>query len=107
MAGFVGGCVPAGGEGTALHPRRPPRDRVGDASDRRGLVWLIALAAAYPYLPGSGSEAFKGLSLLVGLMLSLGSTGVVAQATSGLVLIYSRALATVETASGSATSKAW
>jgi small-conductance mechanosensitive channel len=55
-------------------------------------VWLITIAAAYPYLPGSGSEAFKGMSLVVGLGLSLGSTGIVAQAMSGLVVIYSRAL---------------
>ena len=57
-----------------------------------GAVWLGTIAAAYPYLPGSGSEAFKALSLVVGLGLSLGSTGIVAQAMSGLVVIYSRAL---------------
>ncbi len=56
------------------------------------LVWLIALAAAFPYLPGASSEAFKGLSLLIGLMVSLGSTGIVAQAMSGLVVVYSRSL---------------
>jgi len=61
------------------------------------LVWLIALAAAYPYIPGSGSEAVKGLSLLVGVMLSLGSTGLVSQAMSGLAVIYSRALAAGDT----------
>ena len=55
-------------------------------------MWLVTIAAAYPYLPGSGSEAFKGLSLIVGLGLSLGSSGIVAQAMSGLVVIYSRAL---------------
>ena len=43
-------------------------------------------------MPGSGSDAFKGLSLLLGLVISLGSSGVVAQAMSGLVVIYSRAL---------------
>jgi small-conductance mechanosensitive channel len=56
------------------------------------LVWLVALAASYPYIPGSSSDAFKGLSLLVGVMLSLGSTGLVSQAMSGLAVIYSRAL---------------
>jgi small-conductance mechanosensitive channel len=56
------------------------------------LVWLVALAAAYPYIPGSESEAVKGLSLLVGVVLSLGSSGLVSQAMSGLALIYSRAL---------------
>ena len=56
------------------------------------LIWLFALAMAYPYLPGSGSEAFKGLSVLAGLMLSLGASSVVGQALSGLSLMYSRAL---------------
>jgi small-conductance mechanosensitive channel len=61
------------------------------------LVWLVGLAAAYPYIPGSSSDAFKGLSLLVGVMLSLGSTGLVSQAMSGLAVIYSRALSTGDT----------
>jgi small-conductance mechanosensitive channel len=56
------------------------------------LLWLFALAMAYPYLPGSHTEAFKGLSVLVGLMLSIGASGVVGQAASGLIMIYSRAL---------------
>jgi len=57
------------------------------------VLWMAALAAAYPYLPGSSSDAFKGLSLLIGVMVSLGSTGLMAQAMSGLVIIYSRSLA--------------
>lgn len=55
------------------------------------VVWLFTLAMAYPYLPGSGSEAFKGLSVLVGLMLSLGASSLVGQAASGLILTYGRA----------------
>ena len=35
-----------------------------------GLVWIFALVMAYPYLPGSGTDAFKGVSVLVGLMLT-------------------------------------
>ena len=56
------------------------------------LVWLLALAVAYPFLPGSDSDAFKGLSVLFGLMVTLGSTGVVTQLMSGLVVVYSRSL---------------
>lgn len=56
------------------------------------LVWGLGIAVAYPYLPGSDSEAFKGLSVLFGLMLTLGSTSLVMQAMSGLVIVYSRAL---------------
>ena len=55
-------------------------------------IWLFALVAAYPYIPGSGSEAFKGIGVFVGLMLSLGASGVVNQAVSGLMLMYTRAL---------------
>lgn len=54
------------------------------------VIWLFALVAAYPYLPGSGSEAFKGIGVFVGLMLSIGSSGVVNQAVSGLMLMYTR-----------------
>ena len=56
------------------------------------IVWLLALVMIYPYIPGSGSSAFKGMSVFVGLLLSLGSSGVVGQFTSGLMLMYSRAL---------------
>ncbi|WP_431355370.1 mechanosensitive ion channel family protein [Pseudomonas nitroreducens] len=55
-------------------------------------IWLFAIVMAYPYLPGSGTEAFKGLSVLVGLMISLGASSVIGQAASGLILTYSRTL---------------
>jgi len=51
-------------------------------------VWVFALAMAYPYLPGAGTEAFKGLSVLVGVMVSIGGASVVGQAFSGLILMY-------------------
>jgi len=56
------------------------------------LLWIFAVVMSYPYLPGSGSEAFKGISVLVGLMISLGSTSLVGQAASGLMLLYSRTI---------------
>jgi hypothetical protein len=40
----------------------------------------------------SDSDAFKGLSVMFGFMLTLGSAGIVNQLMSGLVLVYSRAL---------------
>ena len=52
------------------------------------IAWLFALAMAYPYLPGSSTEAFKGISVLVGLMVSLGGASVIGQAFSGLTLMY-------------------
>jgi small-conductance mechanosensitive channel len=53
-------------------------------------IWLLALVMAYPYLPGSSTNAFKGLSVLIGLMVSIGGASVVGQALSGLILMYSR-----------------
>lgn len=56
------------------------------------VIWLFALTVAYPYLPGADSDAFKGISVFFGLMVTLGSAGIMNHAMSGLVLIYSRAL---------------
>ena len=53
-------------------------------------VWIFALVMAYPYIPGSDTEAFKGLSVLIGLMVSVGASGIVGQAASGLILMYTR-----------------
>jgi small-conductance mechanosensitive channel len=57
-----------------------------------GVVWVLGLTFAYPYIPGSQTEIFKGLSVLVGLVLTLGSSGVVNQLMSGMTLIYSRSM---------------
>ena len=59
-------------------------------------IWLIAVVLAYPYIPGSGSVAFKGMSVLFGLMISLGSTGMVNQIMSGFVMLYSGSIRTGE-----------
>ncbi len=53
-------------------------------------VWLFALVVAYPYIPGSGTEAFKILSILIGAMIVLGSTGLISQIMSGLFATYSK-----------------
>lgn len=51
-------------------------------------VVLLAVLIAYPYVPGSQSPAFKGVSLFLGVLLSLGSTGLVANIISGVMLTY-------------------
>lgn len=56
------------------------------------MIWLFALMFAYPYIPGSGTTAFKGISVFVGLLVTVGSTGLVNQVMSGLVVLYSRTL---------------
>ncbi len=57
------------------------------------LVIIIALAAivAFPYLPGFDSPAFRGVSVFLGLLLSLGSTSAIANVIGGIILIYTRA----------------
>ncbi|GAA5073979.1 mechanosensitive ion channel family protein [Lysobacter panacisoli] len=57
-----------------------------------GIVWLFAIAMAYPYLPGAETDAFKGLSVFVGLMVSLGASSIVGQAAGGFTLLYSRTM---------------
>ena len=54
------------------------------------VLWIFALIMAYPYLPGSGTEAFKGVSVVLGVMVSLGSTTIVGQVFSGFMLLYAR-----------------
>jgi small-conductance mechanosensitive channel len=55
-------------------------------------LWIAAVIVAYPYFPGSESAVFKGITVLLGLMLSLGSSNLVGQLISGLVMIYNRTL---------------
>jgi small-conductance mechanosensitive channel len=55
-------------------------------------IWLFAVTVAYPYIPGSNTDAFKGVSVFAGLMITLGSAGLVNQVMSGLVVVYARAL---------------
>jgi len=58
------------------------------------LVRLLIVAAAmvviFPYLPGSNSPAFRGISVFLGVLLSLGSTSAMAHAVSGTILTYMR-----------------
>ena len=56
------------------------------------LIWIFALTVAYQYIPGSESDAFKAVGVFAGLMISLGSAGLVNQVMSGLVMVYARAL---------------
>jgi len=48
----------------------------------------FALVIAYPYIPGSSSDAFKGVSVFVGVLLSLGSSSLIANAIAGLSMTY-------------------
>ncbi|MCB6184027.1 mechanosensitive ion channel [Leeia sp. TBRC 13508] len=65
----------------------PTTRRIVNAS-----LWLFAAAMAYPYLPGAHTQAFQGLSVLLGLMVSIGASGVVGQIASGVMIVYTYAL---------------
>ncbi len=56
------------------------------------IAWVFAAVVAYPYIPGSSTEAFKGISVFFGLVVSLGSTGIINQIMSGMFVVYSKAL---------------
>jgi small-conductance mechanosensitive channel len=57
----------------------------------RFLFIMFALVMAFPYLPGSESPAFKGVSIFLGVLFSLGSTSAVANVVAGVILNYTRA----------------
>ena len=57
----------------------------------RFLVIAFALVMAFPYLPGSESPAFKGVSIFLGVLFSLGSSSAVANVVAGVILNYTRA----------------
>lgn len=57
----------------------------------RVLVIAVAAIMAFPYVPGSDSPAFKGISIFIGVLLSLGSTSTIANVLAGFSLIYRRA----------------
>jgi small-conductance mechanosensitive channel len=57
----------------------------------RVLILVASVIVAFPYLPGSQSPAFKGISVFLGVLLSLGSTSAVAHGVAGTILTYMRA----------------
>lgn len=54
------------------------------------LIWVFALVVAYPLIPGSETKAFQGISVFLGLMVSLGSAGLVGQLIGGIVAVYTK-----------------
>ena len=55
------------------------------------LIYVFTFVAIFPYLPGSNSPAFQGVSVFLGLLISLGSTSAISNIIAGLVIIYMRA----------------
>ena len=57
----------------------------------RFLLYAFMIAMIYPYLPGANSGVFQGVSVFVGLIVSLGSSTVIGNIIAGFVITYMRA----------------
>jgi small-conductance mechanosensitive channel len=57
----------------------------------RIFVVAFAVVVAYPYIPGSESAAFKGVSVMLGVLFSLGSSSVISNVIAGYSMTYRRA----------------
>ena len=57
----------------------------------RVTIIAFAVVVAYPYIPGSSSEAFKGVSIFLGVVMSLGATSIISNAVAGYSMTYRRA----------------
>jgi small-conductance mechanosensitive channel len=57
----------------------------------RLFVIVFAAVVAYPYIPGSQTPAFKGISLFIGVVFSLGSSSAISNIIAGYLITYRRA----------------
>jgi small-conductance mechanosensitive channel len=55
------------------------------------LIIAMAFAVAFPYIPGSNSPSFQGISIFLGVLISIGSSTAVANIVAGIITIYTRA----------------
>ena len=55
------------------------------------IIYAFSFIIIFPYLPGSDSEIFRGVSVFLGLLISLGSSSAVGNIIAGLVITYMRA----------------
>jgi small-conductance mechanosensitive channel len=56
----------------------------------RFLLYAFTVAIIYPYLPGSDSRFFQGVSVFVGLIVSFGSSSAIGNLVAGLIITYMR-----------------
>jgi small-conductance mechanosensitive channel len=54
------------------------------------LLYAFTVIVVYPYLPGSDSAVFQGVSVFVGILFSLGSSSIIGNLVAGIVLTYMR-----------------
>ncbi|MBW8684753.1 mechanosensitive ion channel family protein [Chitinophaga rhizophila] len=56
----------------------------------RFIMYAFMLVIVFPFLPGSGSPAFQGVSVFLGILISLGSSSATSNIVAGLVITYMR-----------------
>lgn len=54
------------------------------------LLYAFSFIIIFPYLPGSDSPIFQGVSVFIGILFSLGSSSAISNAVAGLVITYMR-----------------
>ncbi len=57
----------------------------------RVLIVVLCAVVIYPYIPGTGSMAFKGISVFAGLLISLGASSAISNVIAGYTMTYRRA----------------
>ncbi|HEX7402079.1 MAG TPA: mechanosensitive ion channel family protein [candidate division Zixibacteria bacterium] len=77
-------------KGTISFPRFYPDWAKPTFNLIRYALYAFMFVVIFPYLPGSSSPAFRGVSIFLGLLFSLGSTSAIANLIAGLVITYMR-----------------
>ncbi len=55
------------------------------------LIIIVAAIVAFPYLPGAKSPAFQGISIFLGVLISLSSSSLISNILAGVILTYTGA----------------
>jgi small-conductance mechanosensitive channel len=79
------------GRGTIQLEHFPPEWATPTFNLVRVLVIALAFVAAFPYIPGSQSPAFQGVSIFLGLLVSLSSSSAISNVIAGTILTYTSA----------------
>lgn len=79
------------GKGTLTLPNFKPYWADPTYKIVRFLILVFAAIVIFPYLPGSSSPAFRGISLFLGALVTLGSSSAIANVVAGVVLTYTNA----------------
>lgn len=56
----------------------------------KALLYVFMFIVIFPYLPGSQSKVFQGVSVFLGVLFSLGSSSAISNVVAGVVITYMR-----------------